>query len=283
MITVGDFYLDLREMLRTAGNDMPEFAANQILATRLGVTQTELLSRRPLYISDESRVECVAMARRAAQGEPLAYVLGQWDFFGLTLEITPDVLIPRPDTELLAQTAIDRAGKYGEPARILDLCCGSGCVGLAIAANAQNADVLLADNSTAALQVAKRNARRLGLDIRFMEADALSPPVKALGQFEVLVCNPPYVSDAEYDALDASVRMFEPEKALRGGRDGMDFYRAVINGWYKALVSGGALIFESGYNQARGVAALMEKSGYTGVKIYKDFGGRERVIAGVKL
>ena len=222
------------------------------------------------------------MERRLA-GEPVAYLIGEWEFYGLTLDVTPDVLIPRMDTEVLAERAILLARAAGEGARVLDLCAGSGCVGLAVAANVPTCRVVLADVSEAALKICKGNVRRNELNARVtcVQADALQKPDAALWDFDVIACNPPYIPTGDLAGLDVSVRDYEPRSALDGGADGLDFYRAIAAQWGSALRLGGSLLFEVGINQAMDVAALLERSGFEDIQSTQDTQGIPRVVEGV--
>ena len=181
---------------------------------------------------------------------PEAYRLGEWDFYNITLKITPAVLIPRPDSEHLVEVALEYISSRGlASARILDLCCGSGCIGLAIAANAPGARVTYADISEPALEVARSNGCR---DI--LRLDALKPPPEhLLKKFHLLVCNPPYVAHGD-PALDDSVLSHEPHIALFGGEDGFDFYRSLFAHWTDAVKPDGLFAVEVGYNQAQKAA-----------------------------
>lgn len=283
MTTLGDAYIDLRNAFRERGLSVPELAAKELLCLCVATTKTELAANRGSFISDQTLSNVWRMAERYMNGEPLAYILEQWDFYGLRLTITPDVLIPRPDTETLARMAIEILQRSGNPkVRVLDLCCGSGCVGLAVAVNVSRAEVTLSDISPEALRLAERNAVTIGAEVRCMAADALGPPLPALGRFDMIVCNPPYISDAEYEALDISVRGYEPALALRGGADGLDFYRAVIRHWNNALAPGGALLFEAGFGQAPAITEMMRFSGLISVTAERDLNGIERVVMGYK-
>ena len=155
---------------------------------------------------------------RHLAGEPVAYLIGEWEFYGLPLDISRDVLIPRPDTEVLAQQAIEYVRTQGE-CRVLDLCAGSGCIGLAIAAQVTSARVVLGEWSDAALKICRQNIRRNSLSGRVvpMQTDAREKPEKSLGEFQCIVSNPPYIPRADIDGLDVSVRDYEPHLALDGG------------------------------------------------------------------
>ena len=233
---------------------------------------------RPL--SDQKLAE---LLERRLAGEPVAYLIGEWEFYGLPLNISQDVLIPRMDTEVLAERAILLARAAGEGARVLDLCAGSGCVGLAVAANVPGCRVVLADVSEAALRLCKQNVRRNELNARVtcVQADALEPPDAALWDFDVIACNPPYIPTGDIAGLDVSVRDYEPRSALDGGADGLDFYRAIAARWGAALRLGGALLFEVGIGQAGDVGAILAQNQFEQIQTFQDTQGIGRVVEGV--
>lgn len=221
------------------------------------------------------------MARRMA-GEPVAYLIGEWEFYGLTLDVCRDVLIPRPDTETLVERGILFLRDLPEGARVLDLCAGSGCVGLAIADNCPGAHVILAEWSDDALRICRQNILRCALSQQASAAqvDALEPPPRLLRDFDLILCNPPYIPTMEVAHLDPSVRDYEPRLALDGGEDGLKFYRAVAKKWKCALAPGGKLIFEVGYNQAPAVKRILEQNGYQDIRTTMDPGMHWRVVEG---
>ena len=222
------------------------------------------------------------IVRRLLDGEPLAYVLGEWEFYGLPLRVTPDVLIPRDDTCAVAELAIRKALFLEQDPRILDLCCGSGCIGLAIASRVKDAKVTLADLSMEALAIAKENTglNRLGGRVRCVQADATKKAPAFLGKYDMIVSNPPYVTGAEMQALPHSVRDFEPAMALYGGEDGLDFYRAISEKWKAALAPGGRLYFEVGIGQADAVLRIMRAQGFGDIQVVKDHNDIPRVVFG---
>ena len=194
----------------------------------------------------------------------------------------PEALIPRVDTEMLAQLAMNRLKENPGHTRILDLCAGTGCLGITAAALVKTTRAVLVDLSDGALELCKRNIRRNRLTGRvvYLKGDALQAPSHALGQFDVLVCNPPYIPTGDLAALDHSVKDFEPMMALDGGEDGLDFYRVITHLWQPALRPGGHLLFEVGIGQAEKVAWLMVKAGYENIRITRDTGGIDRVVEG---
>lgn len=281
--TYNNLYLDTRQRLREAGVEGAQLEARELLCHAAGKSREQFYRDMALYAPDPVEEKLAALVERRLAGEPVAYLIGEWEFYGLTLDVTPDVLIPRMDTEVLAERAILLARAAGEGARVLDLCAGSGCVGLAVAANVPTCRVVLADVSEAALKICKGNVRRNELNARVtcVQADALQKPDAALWDFDVIACNPPYIPTGDLAGLDVSVRDYEPRSALDGGADGLDFYRAIAAQWGSALRLGGSLLFEVGINQAMDVAALLERSGFEDIQSTQDTQGIPRVVEGV--
>jgi len=248
-----------------------------------GVSGAKFLAIRTNYPRDaEFETKISDACSRRLKGEPLAYITGQWEFLSVPIIVSRDTLIPRPATETLAERVIEIASKLEKP-RILDLCCGSGCIGLACAVNLPQAAVVLADNSVKALEIAKKNIRALGLSRRVtaVEADALARP-PALGSFDIIACNPPYIKSEEIAYLDISVSHYEPWSALDGGADGLDFYRAVAAKWRALLKTGGYIIFETGFDQSGGVKEILLLSEYKDIIVHKDAAGISRVVEAKK-
>lgn len=221
-----------------------------------------------------------AAVKRIMAGEPLAYVLGEWDFYGLTLYVNEHVLIPRDDTCALASLAINRAIFLDQDPRILDLCTGTGCIGLAIATRVKDARVTLADISKDAMAVAKKNivSHRLSGRVTCVQADALAPAPAFLGKFDMIVSNPPYITGQEMKELPDSVKDYEPHLALYGGEDGLDFYRSIAKNYAAALKPGGLLCFEFGMGQGDDVCRILLENGYTILERTRDYNDRERAV-----
>ena len=252
--------------------------ARNLLCFATGKTQEQILSDREMYASDAACQTLNNALSRVLSGEPLAYILGEWEFYGLPLFVTPDVLIPRDDTCAVTALAINQGLFLKEDPRILDLCTGSGCIGLAIASRVKDARITLADISREALAVAKKNVSRNHLSGRVscVQADALSKPSAFLGKFDMIVSNPPYITGADMLELPLSVKEFEPHLALYGGDDGLMFYRSIIENYTEALKPGGYLCFEFGMGQGDDVCRLLEEKGYTILERSRDYNDRER-------
>ena len=259
-----------------------QLEAREIICFAADKTREQFYRDMMLYASGEMERRVEELVQRRLSGEPVAYIIGEWEFYGLPLDISREVLIPRMDTELLAERGILKARESGEGARILDLCAGSGCVGLAIAANAPECRVVLGELSEGALRVCKQNVRRTELNARVtcLGVNALETPSSSLWDFDAIVCNPPYIPSGDISGLDVSVKDYEPHMALDGGEDGLDFYRAIAAKWKPALRLGGALIFEVGLGQAPSVEDILYQNGYEDVKILPDTQGILRVVEG---
>lgn len=280
-VTYNDLTLDIRRSLRQAGIEAATLEARELVCFAAGKDKARLLRDGALYASPEVEEAAWALARRRLAGEPVAYLIGEWEFYGLPLDISESVLIPRPDTETLAEAAIGWLRQQEAP-RVLDLCAGSGCLGLAIASQVKDARVVLGELSDGALRVCRQNIRRCGLTGRVtaMQLDALRPPLQRLGDFDCIVSNPPYIPHGDIPGLDHSVKDYEPHLALDGGEDGLDFYRAISEKWKAALAPGGRLYFEVGIGQADAVLRIMRAQGFGDIQVVKDHNDIPRVVFG---
>lgn len=278
--TYADLYLDARKALLPTEGMYAGNVARELVCAASGKTQEALIADRALYASEEICRRVENYVHRHLAGEPTAYILGQWDFYDMTLTVTPDVLIPRDDSMAVTELAVKKALFLPQNPRILDLCTGSGCIGLAIARRVKDAKLTLADLSPEALRVAKKNVTDLHLSGRVscVHADALQPAAPFLGKFDLIVSNPPYVSTAEMEQLDPSVRDYEPHMALHGGEDGLDFYRAIVQNFTSALRPGGCLAFEFGMGQESAVCAILEGAGYQILEWKEDNSGILRAV-----
>lgn len=277
----GELYLDTRRaLLKVEEAQDASNIARQLICHVSGKSQEEILAKRELYAEEAVVKNTESALKRLLLGEPLPYVLGEWEFYGIPLRVTQDVLIPRDDTVAVADLAIRQSLFLQQDPRILDLCCGSGCIGIAIASRIKDAKVTLADLSREALAVAKENVslNKMTGRVRCLQADALEPPTAFLGKYDLIVSNPPYVTEQEMEELPASVKDFEPHMALYGGEDGLDFYRSIAKNYRKALKPGGYLCFEFGMGQGDAVCGILEDNGYTILERARDYNDRERAV-----
>ena len=278
--TYSELYHEVRHALfETQGADASQIARELVCAAS-GLPISEIVSGRTTHADAAATQKLQSYVERIQNGEPLAYVLGEWDFCGMTLTVTPDVLIPRDDTMAVTELAMKKAMFLSQNPRILDLCAGSGCIGLALAHRVKDARVTLGELSPAAIRVAKKNIvdQRLTGRVNCITVDAMKPASKFLGTFDMIVSNPPYVTDEEYERLDPSVRDFEPKIALVGGLDGLDFYRAIVKNFSSALKPGGFLCFEFGMGQHDAVREILEQHRYTVLQMREDTGNIIRAV-----
>ena len=279
--TYNNLYMDIRQELHRSGIDAATLEARELVAFAAGKTRQELLRDSRLYVPQDVEERARALMRRHLAGEPLAYLIGEWSFCGMDLDVNESVLIPRTDTEVLAEQAIGFVKTLDEP-RVLDLCAGSGCVGLAVAKFCPGSHVVLGELMEDALRVCRQNIRRCGLTTQVMpwQVNALDGPPPRFGEFDCIVSNPPYIPDGDIAGLDVSVRDYEPMTALKGGDDGLDFYRAISDKWRTALHPGSRLYFEVGIGQADDVLRIMRAYGFGDIEVVPDTAGIPRVVYG---
>ena len=279
--SVRQLYVEAKKTLALREDEQSAvWIARNLLCHVSGLTPEKLLAQQDMVLPEETCAEMEFAVSRVLGGEPLAYVLGQWEFYGVNLTVDRNVLIPRDDTCAVTELAITQAMFLDDNPRILDLCTGSGCIGLAIANRVKDAKVTLADISRQALLVAKKNVtdNRLSARVTCVQANALEKPAPFLGKFDLIVSNPPYITTDEMEELPHSVKDFEPHLALHGGEDGLDFYRAIAANYALALKPGGYLCFEFGMGQGDDVCRILEENGYTILERSRDFNDRERAV-----
>ena len=268
--------ITVSEALKIARQETDSLDAEILLCTVLGIKRDELLFKFRDTVTPEQLLQYKALVEKRKNGCPVSYITGEREFYSLDFYVTPSVLIPRPDTETLAEWAIE----VSEGKRVLDICTGSGCIGITVAKNAKKADITLLDVSSDALLVARKNAERHGVLARLVKCDILKEEI--CGEYDVVVSNPPYIARDEIKTLETDVKDFEPLLALDGGDDGLLFYPVIAQKAYKALAAGGYLGFEVGAEQADDVARIMEKY-FSDINIICDLAGKRRVVTGHKL
>ena len=280
--TYNDIYLAARSILRQYGVEGYNLEARLLVAHAAGKTQAELLRDMNLYTTPAVENTVLDYTARRLRGEPVAYITGTWEFYGLPLVITPDVLIPRMDTELLVDTAKSLLVGRKMDARILDLCCGSGCICCALGHELPATKLVAIDISASALEVCRKNLamNRLSSRVICVQADATASPPMSIGQFDMIVANPPYIASTEILSLDSSVRDYEPIWALDGGEDGLRFYKGIIKYWKSLIKPGGYLLFEVGEGQAQAVEEMLQAGGFADTGTRKDTLGIDRVVIG---
>lgn len=263
--------------LRTAGVETPRLDAELLLAHALDRNRTYLFAHPQDLLSPEENMCYEAFLRRREAREPLPYVLGEWEFMGMRLEVSPAVLIPRPETETLVETA---AGRLPPEARILDVGAGSGCISLGVARLLPGAGVVALEASVEAVTVARRNVGRVGYGDRVRVVHGSFPQAaEGLGPLDAVVSNPPYIASAEVDRLAPELRFYEPRQALDGGPDGLELIRLLVSESPRLLKPGGLLAMEIALGQAEQVCELLRSNAqWEQPEVVPDLGGVPRVL-----
>lgn len=265
-------------LLKQHNNENPVFEAHLIVRTILNLSPLDIVLQGNNEIDSESEQKIRLIASKRILGEPLQYILGTQEFMGLEFLVTPSVLIPRKDTEILTEHVLEYF--ENKPITVLDLCTGSGCIGISIAHFNKNALVTGLDISQDAIKIAQENAEKLKVSDRvsFKVCDVFN--MDFFGKYDLIISNPPYIESDVIPTLSKTVKDFEPLSALDGGNDGLDFYKHIVNISPKYLCEKGMLAFEIGYNQKDSVSTLM-KTSFTDITAIKDYGDNYRVISGI--
>ena len=280
--TVGKLLVNAQQVLEGAGIANAVQEARWLLAYALEMKHHELASRAEQSVTAEQLARVLSLVRRRESREPLQYILGSQEFCGLDFSVTPAVLIPRPETELLIQETL-REGGFTGGAVLVDVGTGSGCVAVTLATILGGMRIFALDCSHDAVSVAKGNAERHGVSdkIVWLEGDLLSPlkECSVAGAVDAIISNPPYIAVAEWEGLQPEVRDYEPQRALLAGQRGTEFHERLIDDSKEFLVPGGLLVMELGQGQASLVRQIVkEAGGYTGFQTIKDDAGVERVM-----
>ena len=273
--TYNNLYLDLRTELRRAGDEEATQSARELVCAAAAKTREELVRDGSLYASPEVEKSARELVKRHLAGEPVAYLIGEWEFYGLPLDISKEVLIPRPDTEVLVDQALPYVQSLGN-CRVLDLCAGTGCLGIGIRHFVPSASVTCVEKSPQALQYLQANVHGTGVQAK--AADVLQYWRELMPQsVQLIISNPPYLTGAEMQALMPETA-HEPAMALDGGTDGLDFYRAIAAHYRDIVCPGGWLVFEIGCAQRADVMEICRQNGWQQVQARKDYGGNDRVV-----
>ena len=276
-----------REFLKKSGIEDAIIEAEMIISRLLGIDRVTLYRDNP-QIPEKCISKIDELLRRRAKREPLQYILGYTEFCGLKIKVGKGVLIPRPETELLVEKAIKTVTSYKlqvaskdnhSSLNILDLCTGSGCIALALAKEFPDAEVYGTDISEIAIRYAKENAKLNKIkNVAFIKGSLFKPVKKSLNTFDLIVSNPPYIKRNDIKNLQIEIKDWEPVKALDGGEDGLDYYRAIIPEAKNYLKECGCLMFELGVSQANGVRKMAEDAGFVNISLIKDYAGINRIL-----
>ena len=269
--------------LSAAGIENPRLDTEVLLRHVLGMDRAEFYLRIDEAIKPPAERQLWELLQRRARREPLAYITGHKEFWSLDFTVTPDVLIPRPETELLVEAALERTrSPLKSPLKILDIGTGSGAIAVCLAKELREAQLSAVDISSAALQVARANAERHGVAnrIRFLHGDLFAPLAEERERFDLIIANPPYVRSGDVAKLEPEIREWEPITALDGGAEGLDIYRRIVNESRSYLASEGHLLFEIGDVMAKAVGQILAHAGgFETDALLRDYAGKDRVIA----
>ena len=263
--------------LREAGIEEYEYETWVLLEWKLGVDRAEYFMDPDAEVPQEQWNDLDAALRKRERRIPLQYLMGSCEFMGYSFAVNERVLIPRQDTECLVELAVEQMRRSPEPCRVLDLCTGSGCIGVSVKLLCPQAQVVLSDVSEGALAVAGENARSLGAPVELVQGDLFE---NVQGTFDYILSNPPYIPSKVIDGLMPEVRDHEPRLALDGTEDGLHFYRRIVREATKRLRPGGRLLFEIGQEQGEALLLLLQEAGYEETAIRQDLAGLDRIAVG---
>jgi len=276
--SIFEAYNKLKKELAAAGIEDYVFEAKQIIKHITGYSNAQILSHYNDKLTEFQQNNITAIVKQRLIRYPLQYIVGSWGFYGREFAVGPGVLVPRADTEFLIDACKELIGDKKD-CKIIDLCAGSGCVGITLGCEYKQADVMLVEKYPEATRYAYKNIIDNGAeDVLLTEGDIFDG-VCSDKKYDLIVSNPPYISDVEMETVSPEVK-FEPETALKGGKDGLDFYRAILKNYISCLNNGGGIAFEVGIGEAQAVKELMESAGISDVKIKQDLNGIDRVVFG---
>lgn len=276
-MTIFKAYNDIKKQLKNAGIEDNIFEAKQIIKHITGYSNEQILSGYQNELSGFQEINLQVIMKQRLNRYPLQYILGKWDFYGRPYKVGPGVLIPRPDTETVIEVCLDIIDKE-KPSDVLDLCAGTGCIGITIACERKNSNVTLVEKYEEAARYIKENIKNADGNANVLMGDVFES-IGADKKYDLIVSNPPYINEKDMGNLQPEVE-FEPPTALYGGEDGLMFYRAIASNYRDSLKSGGSLVFEIGYDQGEAVKDILLALGFKNVKIKKDYSENDRVVFG---
>lgn len=286
-VTVREALRDGEALLSRFGVPGARLDAEVLLGHTLNCRREDLYRGPECVLTQEARDRFVTLLGRRGRGEPAAYITGRREFWSLDFFVTPEVLVPRPETELLVEVAVGILARKSSPSCILEIGTGSGAIAVSLSTQRAEAEIWATDLSGAALEVARMNARRHNVEkrIHFLQGDLFAPVGEwGLGFFDLMISNPPYVPSEEIERLPAEIRHWEPRPALDGGVDGLDFYRRILGEAPRYLTGAGFLVLEIGGESGTRVSRMVEATGAFRVRaIHRDYAGRERVVVAERL
>ncbi len=276
-MTVSDILKQTKNALKAKDIETVNLDASLIVMKAMGFTKLQLITKDDSVLSGKQEQAVREMLERRLSFEPMQYILGECEFMGLDFKVNENVLIPRPETETVCEEALSVIKSKGYVS-VLDLCCGSGAIGISIS-HYTGIKVSLSDISDKALEVAFENKELNKADVELIQSDLFENITE---KYDIIISNPPYIEREVIRTLSPQVKNYEPMLALDGGEDGLDYYRDIISEAYEYLTEGGCLLFEIGYNQKDSVTELFEKKGYKNISSGKDLAGLDRFVYGFK-
>lgn len=280
MVKVAQAQRHIKDQLKQHGITSASFEANCLLEHITGQNKQWLLLGGQNYITEEQSVKLDNLVKRRIQGQPLQYLLGSWEFYGLEFAVGDGVLIPRPDSEILCEFAISQL--QNKRARVADLCAGTGCLGIAVQKSCPDVSMTCVECSPKAIGYLKQNIKAHGNLVKQLNADVLDPnTVKLAGALDAIICNPPYLDKKDMENLQTEVT-YEPAMALYGHEDGLHFYREITLLWKESLLPGGWIAYEIGAGQEQMVCEILEQHGFSSIGTKRDYNNIHRVVYGVK-
>lgn len=281
MVSRAELYSRVRELLENSGADSPRFDAQCIFQQAFGASFPRIMMDRELPVHPETEEKILDMAQKRSGGYPLQYILGEWEFYGYPFKVGEGVLIPRPDTETLVETALSRV-RDGGNLRIADLCSGTGCVAVAVEKNISCDEIYAVENSDKAFEYLTENIRLNNSSVAAVRGDVLAEETaEKFNDLDMIVSNPPYLSREDMDSLQREVS-FEPAEALAAGDDDLYYYRNITRLWKKSLRPSGIIAYEIGMDQHDGVAGILRSNGFINIEFTKDTAGIIRVVSAEK-
>lgn len=277
-MTIREVLTNIRERLQNAGIEDFEYESWAFLDWKLHIDRAEFYMNPNGKVKKELLAELESVLKQREQRVPLQYLMGECEFMGYDFYVDERVLIPRQDTECLVELAVESIRKKSTKVKVLDLCTGSGCIGISVAKLCPNTEVTLADISDGALSVAKKNAQNLEADVTLIKGNLFE---NIEGRFDYILSNPPYIPSEVIEGLMPEVKEHEPRLALDGEADGLSFYRKIINEAPDYLNPDGRIYFEIGAEQGEDLTHLMNERGFSEVKVHKDLAGLDRIVAGI--
>lgn len=284
MVSIGELFTNVKAILKNAGIDTYRFDAQCIMEQAFGTRMPGILTNSTAASPAEIMKQVRAMVEKRAEGYPLQYILGEWEFYGYPFKVGEGVLIPRPDTETLVEQVMEicRDNNLKSP-KIADLCSGSGCIAITLKKELPDAQLFAVELSEKALPYLRENAELNSTDINIISGDVLDVnTARLLENLDIIVSNPPYLTENDMNSLQTEVS-HEPEMALFGGEDGLDFYRKITALWKYSLKNSGFFVYELGAGQHEAVGQILNNNGFDNIRFSRDTSGIFRTAAGRKI